>query len=420
MMRMTIALVAALDIVGGAGCQAEPPEFTHVRIDTTLDGWHSTTRGTIRLVFVHRGRWLVFRGGPAAYHFSDDGLTWTRTEAQQASRSHFIDGDTIYTQYSVDVDPAPNKWDFKHYVSVGAIGDDAIEWGEPGELPLRLSYYPDIQRDTTGRFTMTGRAVLRDDAGEMAGEEILWARTQQPGDFLKWGPEVRCCQHLGDPILERWKQVGSVAHENLALDGGQSYVLGMMTTDLKGLLVGRLHDGDRFVGDDVVLCENMSTVRGTDKRMCASLDADAGIIHCVYVDHAGGLWYRQCAAPYGPDDWSDAARIGPENAFTGVISLDRSQTPAHVWVLYGEVVSESRGDPRQTWGDLYVIGYDGQSWSDPILVSEPGEHENWYPNMNENVGENFGVLYIKGGQQGPKRDGKRILDIMFATTGAPR
>ena len=192
---MTFAVITALGLAGAPCCQVQPPEFTRAKIDSTLGGWHATTRGTVRLVFVHRGRWLVFRGGPNAYHFSSDGVTWTYTEAQQASRSHFIDGDSIYTQYSVDMDPAPDKWDFKHYACVGTIGEEAIAWGEPAELPLRLTYYPDTQRDTAGRFTMTGRAVLRDEAGEMAGEEILWARTQEPGDFLNWGTEVRCCQH---------------------------------------------------------------------------------------------------------------------------------------------------------------------------------------------------------------------------------
>jgi hypothetical protein len=418
-MRGTFALFAAIGSGSMATCQPDPPTFVHSRIDTTLGGWHATTRSTVRLVFVHRGRWLVFRGNPDAYHFSRDGVTWTRTEAEQASRSHLIDGDTIYTQYSVDTDPAPDKWNFKHYVAVGAIGDDAITWGAGQEAPFRLSYYPDIQRDTNGYFTMTGRAVLQDDAGEMAGEEMLWARTTRPDDFLAWGDEVRCFQHLGDAIRDRWTQVGSVAHENVALENGRSYILSMMTWDLKGLLLGRLHDGTEFVGDDVVLCENMSTVRGTDKRMCACFDPDTRTIHCAYVDHDGGLWYRTCVAPYGPGNWSEPERIGPENAFTTVMSLDRSQNPAHVWVLYGKTAYENPGDRRQTWGDLYLMRYDDRSWSDPVPVSEPDEHENWYPNMNEDVSRGFGILYLKGGQEGPTQDGKRILDIMFASTGPP-
>lgn len=419
-MRTVLLLPAAIGAGGLAFGQLEAPQLVHSRIDTTLGGWHATTRSTIRLVFVDRGRWLVFRGNPDAYHFSDDGLTWTRTEAKQASRSHLIDGDTIYTQYSVDMDPAPDKWDFKHYVAVGEIDGDTIAWGPGTEIPFRLSYYPDIQRDTSGYFSMTGRAVRQDEAGQMTGEEMLWARSTRPGDFLSWGDEVRCFQHVGDAIRDRWTQVGSVAHENVALDDGCSYILSMMTCNLKGLLLGRLHDGTEFVGDDVVLCENMSTVRGTDKRMCACFDPDTRTIHCVYVDHDGGLWYRTCTAPYRPQDWSEAERIGPENAFTTVLSLDRSQAPAHVWVLYGETVYEKPEDRRRCWGDLYLMRHDGRSWSDPVLVSEPDQHENWYPNMNEDVSRGFGILYLKGGQEGPMQDGKRVLEIMFASPGAPR
>ncbi len=405
----------------GSVCTAQGsmPEFVHSRIDTALNGWHPTTRGTIRLVFVHRGRWLVFRGDPNACHLSGDGLTWTRTEAQEAGRSHLIDGDTIYTHFSVDTDPAADRWDFKHYVSVGQIGGEGVVWGPREEIPLRLSYYPDIQRLADGRFTMTGRAVMHDERGEMAGEEVLWA-SSAPGDFLTWGQEVRCFQHLGDPVRERWATVGSVAHENVALDDGRSYALAMMTSELKGLLLGRLHDGARFVGDDVVLCENMSTWRGTDKRMCACFDQGARTIHCVYVDHDGGLWYRACVEPFGADDRSEAQRIVPEDVFTAVLSLDGSRSPAHVRVLYGETWYENPRDRRQAWGDLHLIRYDGTSWSDPILVSEPGRHENWYPNMVEDVSRGFGILYLKGGQEGPKRDGKRVLEIMFASTGAPR
>ena len=34
-----------------------PPRFIHSKIATTLGGWHATTRGTIRLVFGHEGKW---------------------------------------------------------------------------------------------------------------------------------------------------------------------------------------------------------------------------------------------------------------------------------------------------------------------------------------------------------------------------
>jgi hypothetical protein len=110
---------------GQAGCvgdkaMAWTPKFAHSRIAVTEGGYHSTTRGTIRLVFPHKGTWLVFRGGPDSYHFSEDGLKWTATQAPQAGRSHLIQGDTIYTFYTVLVEPAP-KWIFDQFVCQGTI-----------------------------------------------------------------------------------------------------------------------------------------------------------------------------------------------------------------------------------------------------------------------------------------------------------
>ena len=62
-----------------------PPDFIHSKIATTLGGYHSTTRGTIQLVFPQEGKWLVFRGDPDTYHFSEDGITWIATEAPQVN-----------------------------------------------------------------------------------------------------------------------------------------------------------------------------------------------------------------------------------------------------------------------------------------------------------------------------------------------
>jgi len=58
-----------------------PPAFTHSKIAVTPGRYHATIRGSIRLVFPHQGKWLAFRGGPDAYHFSENGVTWTATEA---------------------------------------------------------------------------------------------------------------------------------------------------------------------------------------------------------------------------------------------------------------------------------------------------------------------------------------------------
>ena len=77
------------------------PTFIHSKVAITLGGFHSTTRGTIRLVFPFQGKWLVFRGDPNTYHFSEDGIRWSSNEALQVSRSHLIKGNTIYTVFSL-------------------------------------------------------------------------------------------------------------------------------------------------------------------------------------------------------------------------------------------------------------------------------------------------------------------------------
>ena len=103
--------------------------------------------------------------------------------------------------------------------------------------------------------------------------------------------------------------------------------------------------------------------------------------------------------------------------FTTVLSLDTSRDPAHVYVLFGKTLFENKGDLRSTYGELYLQRSDGKTWTDPVLVSEPGTTENWYPNMNEDVSRGIGVVYLKG--SGRTQTGKPPLDIIFASTGAP-
>ena len=69
-----------INCIGEKG-ESWPPVLKHNKIAVTLGGWHSTTRGTIRLIFPVDGKWLVFRGDPNTYHFSDDGMHWTSIEA---------------------------------------------------------------------------------------------------------------------------------------------------------------------------------------------------------------------------------------------------------------------------------------------------------------------------------------------------
>jgi hypothetical protein len=414
-----VVILASPDALGDERQALWPPTFAHSQIATTPGGYHATTRGTIRLVFPHRGEWLVFRGGPDTYHFSDDGKIWTATEAPQASRSHLIRGDTIHTFYSVLVEPAP-KWQFDHFVCQGTIGDKTIAWGKPHKLGTRVSYYPDLHLDGAGYFTATGRAVIHNEAGEAAGTEVLWKRSARPGDIAEWGPDTRCIRHVGDIASGRdgWKKVGSTAHENVVLDGGRSLAIAMMTSGGKGQLFGNLFDGQKWGETDIVLASGMSTWAGTDRRMCAVYDKAAKIIHLGYVDGEGKLWYRSGRPPYGEGSWSEPVQLQPFSTFTVVLSLDTSQDPAHVYVLFGKTLYEDKRDLRNTYGALYLQRLDGTGWSEPALVSEPDTRDNWYPNMNEDVRHGIGVLYLKG--SGRTRKGKKPpLDIMFACTGSP-
>lgn len=393
-----------------------PPTFTHSKIATTLNGWHSTTRGMIRLVFPHEGKWLVFRGDPNTYHFSEDGVTWTGTEAQQAARSHLIDGNTIYSTYNVLVEPAP-KWIFDKFICKGTISGKEIRWEKPYKIDTRVDYYRDLQRDTNGYFTMTGRAASPE------GSEVLWKRSTSPHDISEWEPDVRYINRRGDGPIEgdrnSWKKIGSTVHENLTIEDGKSYAFGMMTVDRVGRLYGNLHDGEKWGEKETELATGMSAWAGTDRRMCAVFDETAKVIHLAYVDGDGDLFYRSAKTPYGADDWSEPAQLQPFKTFTVVLSLDTSHQPNHVYALFGKTLHEDKKDLRNTYGALYLQRFDGQSWSKPILISEPGTEDNWYPNMNADLKHGTGILYLKGSHQRPQVDGKTPLDIMFTTTGAP-
>jgi len=419
-----LLLIAAASLLARPALAEErpaawPPTFAHSKIATTLGGYHATTRGTIRLVFPYEGKWLVFRGRPNTYHFSADGKTWTATEAPQASRSHLVEGNRIYTFYSVLVEPAP-KWVFHKFVCQGTISGTTIRWGTPHRVDTRVSYYPDLKRDTTGRFTMTGRHAMRTD-GKFVGTEVVWQRTVRPNDLSQWEPEVRGIHHTGDAGQggDSWKRIGSTAHENLTLENGKSCVIAMMTVNGVGKLYANLHDGRGWSGEDMELATGMSTWAGTDRRMCAVFDRASNVIHLAYVDGKGGLWYRKAKTPYGIDDWSPPVRLQPFRAFTVVLSLDTSRTPAQVYALFGKTQFEDRRDLRNTYGALYLQRLGGAAWSKPVRVSELDTADNWYPNLNADIRHGIGILYLKGARR--TRPGKKpALDIMFSTTGPPR
>ena len=415
---LIVVILMRLSLASVAVCEEWPPSFIRSKIAVTPGGYHSTTRGTIRLVFPHHGRWLVFRGDPNTYHFSGDGLNWTAVESEKAGRSHIIEGDTIYSIYSTLVEPEP-VWKFDHFIARGDINVTHIDWEEPVKLDTRASYYPDLKRDSRGFFSFTGRAVIRNDEGTVVNTEVLNKRSSHPGDITCWEPDVRCISTPGQVFGKgnEWKRIGSTAHENLVLENGRSMVFGMMTVDWKGMLYAASFNGEKW-DNEIVLSRNMSTWAGTDRRMCAVFDSEAKKIHLIYVDGVGRLWYRSAETPYTIETWSEPVKLHPFKTFTAVVSLDTSQTPAHLYLVYGKTIHEDKKDLRNTYGELYLQRFDGESWSESALVSEPGTTDNWYPNMNEDVSSGIGILYLRGSRL--TREGEKpLLDILFTSTGPP-
>ena len=153
--------------------------------------------------------------------------------------------------------------------------------------------------------------------------------------------------------------------------------------------------------------------------MSAVWDPQAKVIHLSYFDHGSQLWYRTCKSPYSPEDWSDSIKLKLFKVFTNVMSLDTTRMPAHLCLLYGKTLFE-HPDPRWQSGELYMTRFDSQTWSESVLISEPGTKYNWYPNMNADVSEGIGLLYLKGVPKNQAAIKNTDFDIMFSSTGAPK
>jgi len=72
--------------------------------------------------------------------------------------------------------------------------------------------------------------------------------------------------------------------------------------------------------------------------------------------------------------------------------------------------------------------FDGESWNESVLVSEPQTKYNWYPNMNEDVSmvnrpvgsPGIGIVYLKGMPRNQAAIKHTDFDIMFSSTGVPK
>jgi len=112
------------------------------------------------------------------------------------------------------------------------------------------------------------------------------------------------------------------------------------------------------------------------------------------------------SAPYGVQNWMPLleqpgdlvvkdSKGRPINAFSGILSIDRSKQPAGIYLLYGETKYRGK-DPRAIRGELRLTRNADGIWSNrSLLMSENSTRHNIYPNMNENADKKIGILYTK-------------------------
>jgi hypothetical protein len=196
------------------------------KITTVKGGIHSTTRGTIRLVFIHKNKWLVFHGNPRSYHFSDDGIKWSQPiESIEADRGFYKEGNYIFSVFPVE--EKPNLW--ISYIVKGFLSSERIKWGTPHNLNTEMGYYLDLKKNNQGFFTITGRTHYKEHAesllsrfskffkrkGTIEKEPMMiqWMKSKFLDNIQKLDSPVQCINHISNTD-------GSVVHENIALKMG--------------------------------------------------------------------------------------------------------------------------------------------------------------------------------------------------------
>ena len=114
-------------------------------------------------------------------------------------------------------------------------------------------------------------------------------------------------------------------------------------------------------------------------------------------------------APYGA--WKSP--ITAELIATEAVGLDGAENPARPVIVYGFQKDSDGG--RLHAGELYLLRRDGKRWAEPVLVSEKGREDNWYPNLIEDCTGAVGVLYLRNFYRGKApKDVRAPWDVMFA------
>ena len=113
----------------------------------TTRGVHSTTRGTIRLVFLYEGKWLIFHGGPDMYHFSSDGIHWTEQEIKNLEKAARVIDTLLYRESRRAI--ADNEKAIRRYIHQALL---IRHFGRDNETYYRWKISDDPQMKAAIRF----------------------------------------------------------------------------------------------------------------------------------------------------------------------------------------------------------------------------------------------------------------------------
>jgi hypothetical protein len=260
-------------------------------------------------------------------------------------------------------------------VKKGCIEGRAIRWladVNPGFTPD----YANIVQDAAGYFWVFTRGA----------QQGVAYRSGEPNSIEAWLSPSVCI-----PVK------GRHAMDAAALDEGQLYVASVLTSE--GTLYGNLYDGRTWGQQAVLICDEVTTVAGDDRRLALEFDPTQRRLHLVYVDAKGVLRYRYLEIPYRAADWkpglSEAGLELATGVFTCALSVDTSQRPYGLVITYGLEKHVGR-DKRERTGELVARRFDGEQWlGDAVLVSQPGTRFNWYPNVNRDVRDGLCVMYSR-------------------------
>jgi hypothetical protein len=225
---------------------------------------------------------------------------------------------------------------------------------------------------------MTMRHADRSKGGKKdkdVPQTIVWFRSRKPESLDKWEGPI-------EVISGETNREYTDGHQCIPLENEKCMIIARtsaghyMENGPKGAFYARVFNGSEW--ENQYKLDLSDGTGGSDRRFSATFDGKELVLHLVYTDGKKRLVYRTCKPPYSLSDWSESYYPVKVKCFTQCVGLDRSKKPACPVIVYGRQKKSDGG--RLHSGELYLIRYDDMNWSKPILVSEKGRKDNWYPN----------------------------------------